>query len=170
MPNTPPNPRPDPLAREVDRLLAQLAGGGSARPVATRSTAAASRPRYTVGSAAGEPPTRADHVALWAELLLALALGGLMTQWPYTHGCDWPLLGYLGAVSMVLLAGGATALVSWRLRSGAAHLLSLLLFFWGLLLAAEQVLPRIGYAVDRAGWRCAAAAAHEPGIGRRAAG
>ena len=34
------------------------------------------------------------------------------------------------------------------------HLLSLVLFYWGLVLAAEQVLPRIGYADDPAAWLC----------------
>ena len=42
------------------------------------------------------------------------------------------------------------AFVSWRLRRGVAHVLGLILFFWGTVLAAEQLLPRIGYAVVEA--------------------
>ena len=92
--------------------------------------------------------------ALWARVLLGAALGGSMTQWPYRHECDLRLLAYLGAVLAVLLAGGWIALASWKLRSSVTHVLSLVLFFWGLVLAAEQVLPRIGYAADRESWRC----------------
>ena len=77
-----------------------------------------------------------------------------MLGWPYQQGCGWPLLGYLGAVVTVLLAGGWIALASWQLRSGVAHVLSLILFFWGIVLAGEQVLPRIGYAAQKASWRC----------------
>jgi hypothetical protein len=87
-------------------------------------------------------------------MLLGTALGGVMAQWPYPHGCGWPLLGYLGAVATVMLTGAWIAFASWKLRSGPAHILSLILFFWGIVLAAEQVLPRIGYAADRASWRC----------------
>jgi hypothetical protein len=87
-------------------------------------------------------------------MLLGVTLGGAMTQWPYPHGCGWPLLGYLGAVVVVMLAGGWTAVASWKLRSGVVHVLSLILFFWGIVLAAEQVLPRVGYAADRASLVC----------------
>lgn len=156
MPKTPRSSQPDPMSREVDRLLAQLARGHSGRASDSPSSSSVARPKVHVGTASTSPPTRADQVALWARVLLAVALGGLMTQWPYAHRCDWPLLGYLGAVATVLLAGGWAAFASWKLRSGAAHLLALVLFFWGLVLAAEQVLPRIGYAVDRADWRCTA--------------
>jgi hypothetical protein len=87
-------------------------------------------------------------------VLLGIALGAMMTQWPYPYQCDLPLLGYLGAVATVLVVGAALAFDSWRLRSGPAHVLSLILVFWGIVLAAEQVLPRIGYAADLASWRC----------------
>jgi hypothetical protein len=88
------------------------------------------------------------------RLLLGILLGGAMTQWPYAHGCDLPLLGYLGAVATVMLGGAWIAFAAWRLRSGLAHVLSLMLLFWGIVLAAEQVLPRIGYAAERASWLC----------------
>ncbi len=101
-------------------------------------------------------PTRSRLLALWARVLLGATLGVVMTQWPYPHSCDLPLLGYLGAVTTVILAGSWLAFASWRLRSGPAHILSLILVYWGIVLAAEQVLPRIGYAADGASWRCAA--------------
>jgi hypothetical protein len=93
-------------------------------------------------------------VALWSELALVIALGGAITQWPYPHRCDLPLLGYLGAVATIALAAGWIGLSSWRLRTGVPHLLALMLVAWGLVLAAGEVLPRVGYAAERASWRC----------------
>ena len=89
-------------------------------------------------------------------MALGATLGGLITQWPYPHGCGWPLAGYFGAGAMVVLAGIWIAGVSWKLRSGAAHVLAFLLLFWGMVLVAERVLPRVGYAAERASWGCQA--------------
>lgn len=160
MPKTPRDRQPEPMAREVDRLLAQLANVGSqpARDQGPREGARAphpvTRPRSPRVAPSIAAPPRGHLVALWARVLLGIALGGWMTQWPYPHGCGWPLLGYLGAVLTVLLTGAWIAFASWKLRSGVTHILSLILFFWGIVLAAEQLLPRIGYAADRASWRC----------------
>src|SRR4029077_9954366 len=115
-------------------------------------------PTQFVGVASSPEPTRNQLLALWARVLLGATLGVVMTQWPYPHSCDLPLLGYLGAVTMVILAGSWLPFASWLLRSGPAHILSLILVYWGIVLTAEQVLPRIGYAADGASWRCAAAA------------
>lgn len=144
----------------MDRLLAQLASAGSqpARDHVPRGGAPAphpvTRPRSPGVAPSTATPTRGDLIALWARVLLGTALGGLMTQWPYSYGCGLPLLGYLVAILTVLLTGAWIALASWKLRSGVTHILSLILFFWGIVLAAEQLLPRIGYAADRASWRC----------------
>jgi hypothetical protein len=47
------------------------------------------------------------------------------------------------------------AIVSWELRNVAAHVLAFLMLFWGMALVAERVLPRVGYATQRADWSCA---------------
>ena len=83
-----------------------------------------------------------------------------MIEWPYPHACGWALLGYLGAVVAVLLAGGGSPLVL-AAADGLTHLLALVLFFWGPC-AAEQVLPRIGYAADPAAWLCGGGPAVTP--------
>ena len=147
------------MSREVDRLLARLSHSGpqaahdqgppSPDPVTPRRG-----PRLSSPSAA---PSRGDRLALWARVLLGLVFGAVMTQWPYPRGCGVPLVGYLGAVGMVLIAGAWVAAASWRLRAGAAHLLALALFFWGTALAAAEVLPRVGYAAVTASWSCSAA-------------
>jgi hypothetical protein len=51
-------------------------------------------------------PTRGDLVALWARVVLGIALGGLKTQWPDPNGRGLPLFGYLGGILTVLLVGG----------------------------------------------------------------
>jgi hypothetical protein len=160
MSNSLPGSKPDPMAREVDRLLAQLENSGPRAAHDHDTSRANGGPRHgaprkartVVLSAHG--PSRRQLVALWGELVLVIALGGAITQWPYPHRCDLPLVGYLGAVATIALGAGWTALSSWRLRTGGAHLLALMLVAWGLVLAAGQVLPRVGYAAERASWRC----------------
>jgi len=158
MPNTPPGSRPDPMMREVDRLLAQLeqtAPKLEASPLEHPREAPTPRQVPTkFAEVATSAPKRGRVAALWSGMFLAVALGVMMTQWPYPKDCGLHLLGYLGAVATVLLAGAGIAFESWRLRSGLAHVLSLILIFWAMVLAAEQVLPRIGYAADQASWRC----------------
>jgi hypothetical protein len=155
MATTPNDPHAKAMEREVNRLLAQLTyagaepigelrpnGGAPIPPPATKP-----RSSGPTRSVAADP--RWNVAALWGRLILAVALGAAMTLWPYPHTCGWALLGYLGAVAAVLLAGAC-----WRMRHGVTHLLSLVLFYWGLVLAAEQVLPRIGYAADPGAWLC----------------
>jgi hypothetical protein len=147
------------MEREVDRLLAGLATFGAQpdRDRQPRGKSPSPGPVTQRGIPRARPndaPTRRDRVALWARVFLGTVFGGVMTQWPYPHGCGLPLLGYLGAVAMVLVTGAWIAVASWRLRNGVAHILALVILFWGIVLAAEQVLPRVGYAAERASWRC----------------
>ena len=126
-----------------------------ARPLSTAPTPAPA-PRQSVPRVARptEATARRDHIALWARVLLGIVLGGMMTQWPYPHGCGLPLAEYLGAIAMVMVAGAWIAVASWSLRSAPSHILALLLLLWGIALAAGQVLPRIGYAAARLSWHC----------------
>jgi len=94
----------DPMAREVDRLLAQLSRTGRPDPAPAPSSSTAARRRITrVASASAISP--AERAGLWARLALGATLGGLMPQWPHPHGCGAPLAGYLAAVTMVMVAG-----------------------------------------------------------------
>ena len=157
MPKPPPGREPDPMGRVVDRLLAQLPGlQGAADPAppAFRSSALEIRTgsgRYI------EPPTL---IGLWGRVALGLALGTMMTGWPYFRECGLPLYGYLWAVAAVVVAGGWIAVTSWKLRNGVAHILALVLLFWGLALTLDVLLPRTGYAAASATWQCG-----EPGSG-----
>jgi hypothetical protein len=93
-----------------------------------------------------------------ARLLLATALGIGMIFWPYSARCGTGLIGYLGAVGVLMGAGVWSAVWTWRHRSSSAHVLSLLIILWGGVLAAQEVLPRAGYAIPTeahpASWWC----------------
>ena len=95
---------------------------------------------------------------VFARLVLAVALAVGMLFWPYAARCGGGLFGYLGATAVVIGAGVWTSVWTWRHRSGKAHLLSLLLVTWGLVLGAIEVLPRVGYAkpsaMHPAVWMC----------------
>jgi hypothetical protein len=158
MSKPPPHREPDPMASVVDRLLAQLPG------LQGDSMAARSAPRAPAQSTATTTPFRVQYVsqsttpgeviALWGRVVLGLALGITMAAWPYLRTCGFPLFGYLCAVLTVIVAGTWAAVAAWRYRSGLAHVISLVLVLYGVMLVTAELLPRIGYAVDHATWQC----------------
>ena len=125
----------------VDRLLAQLPGLQGEAP----SPRAISHQGASFGSSSSihtVPPPMEDLLGPWARLLLGLALGTMMAWWPYPRTCGFPLAGYLTAVFTVVLGGGWAAVSAWRYRASLAHVLSLILVFYGMMLvAAEAVAP-----------------------------
>jgi hypothetical protein len=131
---------------EVDRLLNQLPTHQAEQAAAAKRAQA---PPSTPVSA--KPSSRAGT---WARVGLGLLIGIGMTQWPYTHGCGLKLFIYLGGVFTVIVAGVWSSLSSWKRQMGMAHILSQGLVIWGLVLAAREVLPRIGYANEVATWFC----------------
>jgi hypothetical protein len=139
---------------EVDRLLNQLPTH-QADQAAAAAAAAAKRPAAApAGAAALQPASGRQWLGTWARVALGLLIGIGMTQWPYTHGCGVKLFVYLGGVVTVVVAGVWSGLSSWKRRLGVAHVLSQGLVIWGLILAAREILPRVGYAKDAATWFC----------------
>jgi hypothetical protein len=99
----------------------------------------------------------------WPALLrlaLASALGIGILFWPYPKQCGPELIGYLVAVAAVVVGGLWSSVWTWKHRTGRAHVLSLLVAIWGLVLGTIEVLPHAGYArADPArpvGWSCKA--------------
>ncbi|HEU5304545.1 MAG TPA: hypothetical protein VFU40_07870 [Gemmatimonadales bacterium] len=142
------------MARVVDRLLAQLPGlqvepvysqPSSSRP--TVVTAASTAPRL-------QEPTQSEVIGVWIRVILGLSLGIMMSSWPYDRACGFPLFGYLVAVLTVVLAGMWAAAAAWRFRSGLAHAVALILVLYGIALTTAELLPRTGYATQRATWSC----------------
>jgi hypothetical protein len=153
MPKPPDSPKPDPLAREVDRLLAGLSTLGGEPEAAPRPPIRAPRSRPTPARRRTDP-TRRNLAALWARVVLGIVLGAMITQWPYPHGCGLGLLQYLGAVAMVMVTGTWIAVTTWSRRHAAGHIFALLLMLWGIALVTYETLPRVGYAALRWSWQC----------------
>jgi hypothetical protein len=161
--NEPVRPKHDALASEIDALLKKLpgadpdlvGGGASSRPAPGTAprpgVPTPQRPRPATG---GPPSDGRTTLAVWGRVALAVLLGVALTQWPYRSECGWRLLGYGAAVSVMLLVAGWCAITTWRHRTGVAHVVSLVMGFWGIVLAAEVLLPRIGYASEDATWSC----------------
>ena len=97
-------------------------------------------------------------LGVFARLVLSVLLAIGIIFWPYASRCGIGLAAYLGAVTVVIASGVWSAVWTFRHRTGRAHTLSLLLILWGLVLAAIEVLPRMGYAVPTAQhpttWSC----------------
>jgi len=150
-------------SRDWDKEMAAIDKIMAAGPAPATPPVAAAQPSRAAAAPSGggevrraAAPGRYARLFTWVRLVLGLALGAAMTQWPYTHGCGVPLFAYLGGVFAVLVAALWSSVSSWKTRSAVAHALSLALFVWGAFLAAREILPRIGYAKQPAEWVCTA--------------
>jgi len=143
--------------REVDRLIAKnlpqadpSLGRNAPVPHAAHGAPAQASPGHAL------PAGRASAgqwLGTWVRVGLGLLIGIGMTQWPYAHACGPRLMFYLLGVAAVITTGVWSSLSSWRRRLGVAHVLSQLLIVWGVLLAADVFVPRVG-AKAVATWLC----------------
>jgi hypothetical protein len=154
-PTPPRGPQHDPMAGVVDRLLAQLPGL-QGQPEPARAPAARSSSSFGPMNIVPRPEVSPQRrmLGMWFRVALALSLAVTMGWWPYNRSCGFPLLGYLSAVTTVIVAGVWAAMASWKVRSGLAHTIALILVLFGFVLAGSELLTRNGYAVDRATWQC----------------
>ncbi len=101
---------------------------------------------------------KGSSLGAFARLALAVALGVGIAFWPYEARCGLKLAAYLAAVTVVAASGIWSAIWTWRHHTAKAHVLSLLIVLWGLVLGSMEVLPRIGYAKGDAAhpstWAC----------------
>jgi hypothetical protein len=145
----------DELATFTSQLPATT-NAAPAKPVKTGKGAPTSAP--AASAPAREQTTKAW--AVYARLLISVALGIGMVVWPYPSKCGVGLAAYLAAVTVVVGSGVWSAVWTWRHRASRAHALSLLLVLWGLVLGSMEVLPRVGYAKPDlnhpADWSCPA--------------
>ncbi|HYD52930.1 MAG TPA: hypothetical protein VEA99_09895 [Gemmatimonadaceae bacterium] len=145
---------------KIDKQLESISDDAllPAKPVpANVPPAAQPQARAQAKAEAAAVQAKTTTLGVMARLLLAVALGVGILFWPYAAQCGAGLALYLAAVGAVGIGGIWSAVWSWRHRSGRAHLLSLLLVVWGMLLAARVVLPRVGYTgpgAPAATWNC----------------
>ncbi len=134
----------------IDKVMAKSAG----------SPAPPAVPAQRGGGGAVQMPTGGGAVSkraaltTWVRAGLGLLLAAAVLQWPYAHRCGLGLMLYLGAATMVAVAGIWTMAISWRRRQGWAHTAGLGVFLGGLVLVASVLLPRLGYATTVLPWMC----------------
>ncbi len=111
------------------------------------------------GELAAQASSRDEtSTGVMARLGLACALGIGIIFWPYGARCGINLAGYLGAVAMLVTAGVWSAVWTGSTAPYRCMLFPLLLLLTSIVLAAMDVLPRVGYAKPSvnhpANWTC----------------
>ena len=126
-------------------------------------------PKNAPPVARAEVATERATTRTWGAFLrlaLATALGVGILFWPYPTRCGVGLAGYLAAVTAIVAGGVWSSVWTWRHRTARAHVLSLLLVLWGMLLGGIELLPRVGYAkpdpARPTGWTCSVATTPAP--------
>lgn len=162
---------------ELAKIDKQLASVSDQQLMADRKALSAGKPAAgaapaTRGAApAAAPASRAmsGEAGAWRSWVkVVIAVGGAagLMFWPWPGRCGAPLLGFTAATGAVAALGVWSAVGTWRHRLGLAHLASLLVTAWGLLLGAREVLPRVGYAIPSierpAQWSCDGLPALQP--------
>jgi hypothetical protein len=138
---------------DIDRVIEkQGATAPHGGPPALPPGAPPPAPRAPAAAAA--TVARGSVAMAWFWMALAVLLAAALPLWPYGKGCGLQLFFYLGAAALALLAGAAGAINSWRTRRSLAHVISLLVVVFAGVMAAREVLPRVGYAAESATWLC----------------
>ena len=110
---------------------------------ATDATGAAAPPRPTTGLVA----------LTWFWVVLALALAVALAVLALRQACGLQLIFFLGAAGID--RGRRACSARWppgRTGEAFAHLLSLLVLAWAGVVAAREILPRVGYAKESRTW------------------
>ena len=100
------------------------------------------------------PPAKRFVALSWFWALLAILLAVALVVWPYDRSCGIRLIFFLGASLLALLAGVVGGFTSWAHRQGIPFFLSLLVVLWAGVMAARDILPRVGYARQSMEWTC----------------
>jgi hypothetical protein len=123
--------------------------------VIARQPVPAAAPGPTAGPGKPATPGQRRFVALtWFWTGLAMILAVALPLWPNDKSCGLKLVFYLGAAVIALLMGVLGALASWSHRRGLAFVLSLVAILWAGVMAAREILPRVGYARQELHWTC----------------
>ena len=159
---------------KIDKQLGSLSDDALLGPTSVQLPGRPASPPQPSGKApkksapvsmSGEPGGTSS-LGVYARLTLSVVLGVAMVIWPYPARCGAGLGAYLAAVVVVVASGIWSSVWTWRHRASHAHMLSLLLILWGMVLGSIEVLPRVGYAKPDLqhppGWVCPAPAPTPP--------
>jgi hypothetical protein len=97
-------------------------------------------------------------LAFWLRLVLAATLTFSLFWWPYGHRCGFPLVAFLLANVVAIVAAVTLGVETWRERMVWPFLASTLFAVTAWTVIAAHVLPRMGYAPSgetSPGWSCA---------------
>ena len=150
------------LASVSDEALLAESKAVAPTKTGTRTVAAPAlaAPARSSASAAAPRAPAAGAWRGWVKVAIAVGAAAGLMFWPWPAPCGGPLIGFTAATVAVALLGLWSAIGTWRHRLGLAHVASLLVVVWGLVLGARELLPRAGYAVPTparsAGWSCPA--------------
>jgi hypothetical protein len=136
---------------EIDKVMARMPA-----PAPPKARAAPPDQAPAVPARVQATTSRFGVLGTWLRVLLGAALAIGITQWPYPTACGVNLAVYGTVILLVILAGAWSAVSSWRRQLGVAHVIAILVLIWGLVLAAREILPRIGYASEARSWSCPA--------------
>lgn len=142
---------------EIDRAIAKQGGPGQGTGAGAVAPRAQGGPSIPAAARSAAAPRRGSAAITWLWVLLALGLAVALPLWPYQRACGLQAAFFLGATGVTLLVGGLAAISSWANRRGLAHVLSLAVMAWAAIVAAGEILPRVGYAREVRSWTCAAA-------------
>ena len=140
----------DKLMAKVDKEIAAIPESGPPPSKTQRAPA----PAAASSRAPEADPIGGRTWPAYLRLALSAALGIGVAFWPYENRCGLGLYGYLAVVTVVAISGVWSAVWTWRHRTSKAHVLSILLIVWGLVLGGAEVLPRTGYAKQTLQWAC----------------
>ncbi len=135
---------------EIDKVIERSSGVAGQRGVPDKPGGA--RPATRTEPSA--PATRRSVALTWLWAALSVALALALLVWPYDKACGIRLAFYLGAAAMTAVVGLLGSAAAWSNRRVLAHVISLLVVAWAAVMAAREVLPRIGYAKEAATWSC----------------
>ena len=96
-------------------------------------------------------------VGIALQLGLVAALSVSLFWWPYGHDCGFPLAAFLASHFVVIVAGVALAVRTWRERFAWPFVGSMVFVGVAWTVIALQTVPRLGYSsLGRAptGWSC----------------
>lgn len=96
-------------------------------------------------------------VGIWVRLVLVGALAVSLFWWPYGRDCGFPLAAFLSSHLIVIVAGLALAIRTWRDRLAWPFVGSTLFALVAWTVIALQALPRLEYPAAVQGhsaWSC----------------